>query len=147
MARVSRLVDEIVGADALLLAIPMTSFGVPHHVKAWVDAIMTDSRLRPGGDRILAGKPAILILARGGGYAEGTPRFGWDHNTPWLRGIFADSMGLYLHLTEIELTLAQVNPAMEALRDKADHSLADGHALARSQGVTLAEHLLELKVA
>lgn len=147
VALVSCLADEILGADALLLAIPMYNFGVPHHVKAWVDAIMTDPRLRPVGGQPLAGKPAILILARSGGYAEGTSRFGWDHNTPWLRRIFADALGLDLHVTEVELTLAHVNPAMKALRDQADQTLDNGHALARSQGVKLAEQLLELAVA
>jgi FMN-dependent NADH-azoreductase len=140
----TRLADELVEADVLLFAIPLYNFGVPHHVKSWVDVVITDPRMKSGSERILAHKPAILVLARGGGYGEGAPRHGWDHNTPWLRRIFVDVWDLDLQLIEVELTLAHVTPAMEALRDRADQELAAGHVLARRRGELLAERLLPL---
>jgi FMN-dependent NADH-azoreductase len=136
------LVDELVDADALLFAIPLYNFGVPQHVKAWIDVVITDARLKAAGERVLSRKPAILVLARGGGYGEGAPRHGWDHSTPWLRRIFVDIWDLDLETTVVELTLAQVTPAMEALRDRADQELAAGHLLARAQGEQIAERLL-----
>ena len=130
----TRLVDELADADALLFAIPIYNFGVPQHVKAWVDLAYTDPRMRAGAAPLLAGKPALLLLARGGGYAPGTPREGWDHNTPWLRRIFEDVWGLDLRLNQVELTLAETTPAMESLRGQASEALELGHLLARSQG-------------
>ncbi|HEX2807477.1 MAG TPA: hypothetical protein VHN80_15030, partial [Kineosporiaceae bacterium] len=61
--------------------------------------------------------------------------------TPWLRRILADVLGLDLHLVETELTLAGLNPAMEALRPLAAKSLADAHDLARVKGATLDDRI------
>jgi FMN-dependent NADH-azoreductase len=121
--------------------VPLYNFGVPAHVKAWVDLLLTDPRLGPAGDQPLTGRPAVLVAARGGGYGPGTPREGWDHATPWLRRIFADVLGLDLSVAEAELTLAGVNPAMAELRPLAEQSLRDAHATAKSHGRTIAERL------
>lgn len=138
VALAASLADELVAADAYLFAVPLYNFGVPHHFKAWMDVVLTDPRFPPGGDRPLEGRPAVLVLARGGGYGPGTPRAGWDHAAPWLRRILADVLGLDLHVTEAELTLAAVNPAMAALRDLADRSLREAHDAAYSHGRLIA---------
>jgi FMN-dependent NADH-azoreductase len=147
LALATTLVDELVDADALLFAIPLYNFGVPQHVKAWIDVVITDARLKASGERVLSRKPAILVLARGGGYGEGAPRHGWDHSTPWLRRIFVDVWDLELETTAVELTLAHVTPAMASLRDRADQELAAGHLLARTQGEQVAERLLRGEAA
>ncbi|HEV7898466.1 MAG TPA: NAD(P)H-dependent oxidoreductase [Planosporangium sp.] len=140
-ALATTLVDELVEADAYLFAVPLYNFGVPQHVKAWVDLLITDSRLRPGAERPLAGRPAVLVVTRGGGYGPGSPREGWDHGTPWLRRIFADVFGLDLLVVETELTLAGVNPAMEALRGLADKSLHDARSSAAAHGRAIAQRV------
>jgi FMN-dependent NADH-azoreductase len=137
VALAASLVDELEAANALLLAIPLYNFGVPQHVKAWVDLVYTDPRMRSGSQPLLADKPALLVLARGGGYADGTPREGWDHNTPWLRRIFEDVWHLDLRINAVELTLAETTPAMEALRGDAAEQFDRGVALARTQGEKL----------
>lgn len=124
------LADELIESDAYLLAVPLYNFGAPQHVKTWVDLVIADPRLGPGGTRPLAGRPAVLVVARGGGYGPGTPREGWDHATPWLRRILSDVWGLDLRLSEAELTLAEVNPAMADLRPLAQRSLLDAHRAA-----------------
>ncbi|GHJ44062.1 FMN-dependent NADH-azoreductase [Catellatospora sp. TT07R-123] len=141
LALAAELADEVLAADAYLLAVPLYNFGVPQHVKTWVDLLMTDPRLRPGSGQPLAGRPAALVVVRGGGYGPGTPREGWDHGTPWLRRIFGDVFGLDLHEVEAELTLAEVNPAMEALRGQAAQSLRDAHSTAQDHGRTLADRV------
>ncbi|MGC1183902.1 MAG: NAD(P)H-dependent oxidoreductase [Candidatus Dormiibacterota bacterium] len=147
IALAAELVDELDQADALLLAIPIYNFGVPQHVKAWVDLIYTDPRMRPRSTPLLAAKPALLLLARGGDYREGSPRQDWDHNTPWLRRIFEDVWGLDLRLNAVELTLANSNPAMEPLRGEAAEALEIGLALARSQGEELLSEAAQQQVA
>lgn len=127
------LADEVISADALVFAVPMYNFGVSQHFKTWYDVASTDPRLAPGGTTI-AGTPAFLVTARGGGYGEGTPRAGWDHATGWMRRVLEDVWGLDLDVIETELTLADVNPQMAELRDLAREQLAESHQTARSSG-------------
>lgn len=134
----AELADELFEAQAVLAAVPLYNFGVPQQVKAWIDLLFTDSRLGPRAERPLDGKPLVLVVARGGGYGEGTPRAGWDHSTPYLRRIFGDVWGFDVHLVEAELTLAGVNPAMEALRPLAAESLRNAHTRGEERGRTVA---------
>jgi FMN-dependent NADH-azoreductase len=132
------LADELVGADALLLAAPLYNFGVPAHLKTWIDMLVTDSRIRPGST-LLAGKPVLVVIARGGGYGEGTPRHGWDHSTAYLRRIFEDNFAMTVRITAAELTLAPVVPAMADLIGLSEQSLANAHVEAREHASRLAD--------
>jgi FMN-dependent NADH-azoreductase len=133
-----REVDALVEADALLFAVPLYNFGVSQDFKTWVDLAITDPRLAPGVEPVIAGKPAVLVTVRGGGYAPGTPREGWDHATPWMRRILADLWRLDLRVVEAELTLAEVNPAMAHLRELAAQLRTRAHEDARALGQDLA---------
>ncbi len=135
------LADELIAADAYIFALPFYNFGVSQHAKAWVDLVMTEPRFAPGADIEIAGRPAQLVVARGGGYGPGTPRHGWDHGTAWYRRILADIWKLDLEIIECELTLAEVTPAMEGLRGLAADNLANAHAAARDNGARLAARL------
>ncbi|HLL69241.1 MAG TPA: NAD(P)H-dependent oxidoreductase [Micromonosporaceae bacterium] len=135
------LADELIGADAYVFAVPLYNFGVPQTVKAWMDMLFTDPRFAPGTTSPIAGRPAVLVVSRGGAYGPGTPRDGWDHSTPWLRRILADVFGLDLKIIEAELTLAGVNPAMAALRDLAEQSLHHAHRAAQAHGGELAQRV------
>ncbi|TWH75068.1 FMN-dependent NADH-azoreductase [Modestobacter roseus] len=119
LALAATLTDELVDAEALLLAVPLYNFGVSQHVKTWVDLVITDPRMGPRAEPPLAGKPAVLAVVRGGNYSAGTPREGWDHATAWLRRILADVWQLDLRVVEREFTLVGVNPALDAFTDLA----------------------------
>jgi FMN-dependent NADH-azoreductase len=140
IALAASLADELLEAEAYLFAVPLYNFGVPQHVKAWIDLLLTEPRMR-AGETPLAGRPAVLVVARGGGYGPGTPREGWDHSSPWLSRIFADLWGLDLHVATAELTLAGVTPAMAALIDLAEQSRRDAHVTAESHGRTIAQRV------
>lgn len=116
---VTTLVDELVNADAILLAVPLYNFGISQHIKTWIDLVFTDPRATPGGPALLAGKPLVLATVRGGSYAAGTPREGWDHSTPYLRRILKDVWGADLTIVEREFTLVGVNPALDEFADLA----------------------------
>jgi FMN-dependent NADH-azoreductase len=147
LAFASELGDELAHADAFIFAIPMYNFGVPPHVKAWIDVLITDPRFSPRSARPMAGKPAYLVLARGGTYRPGTPREGWDHATEWLKLIFERIWGLDLKVIEVELTAAGVNPALAELRDLAARNLETAHAAAIDYGRALSEKLNEAEAA
>jgi FMN-dependent NADH-azoreductase len=132
------LADELLDARAYLFAVPLYNYGVAPNAKGWYDVLATDPRFAPGQPP-LAGRPAVLVTARGGGYGPGTPREGWDHNTPWLRRILADVLGLDLHVVEAELTAAGVTPAMAALRGLAEESLRNAHSTAQAHGHRVAQ--------
>ena len=113
----AELTDELLGADAVLLAVPLYNFGVSQHVKTWMDLVITDPR---GKERpLLAGTPTVLAMVRGGAYGAGTPRDGWDHATGYLRRILGDVWGADLTVVEREFTLVGVNPALDEFTDLA----------------------------
>ncbi|SHN46021.1 FMN-dependent NADH-azoreductase [Cryptosporangium aurantiacum] len=141
VAMASSLADELLAADAYLFAIPLYNYAIPHHVKSWIDTLLTTPAFGPGATPAVAGRPAVLVTVRGGGYGPGTPREGWDHNTPYLRRVFADMWNLDLEIVEAELTLAEVNPAMAELRPLAAESLEAAHLSAAETGRTLAARL------
>jgi FMN-dependent NADH-azoreductase len=138
-ALVTRLGAELIDADAYVFAIPLYNWGIPAHVKSYVDLLMLHPRLGPAGDRPLEGRPAVLALTRGGGYGPGTPKEGWDHSGPYIKRILGDVFGLDVHVAEAELTLADVTPAMEPLRGLAADLLKAGHERAATHGRRVAE--------
>lgn len=141
LAQAATLADELLAADAYLFAVPLYNWGVSQHVKAWIDVLLTDPRFAPG-TAALAGRPAAIVVTRGGGYGPGTPKHGWDHATPYYRRVFAEVLGLDLHVSEVELTLAEFQPSMAPLRDAARESLEAGHASAGRHGELLAQAAL-----
>lgn len=89
-AEVTRQAERLLRADKLLFSVPMWNFGVPYRFKHWVDVVTqpgltfrTDPVKGPQG-LLKAGK-ALLVSARGGVYAPGTPNEALDLGTPYIR--------------------------------------------------------------
>lgn len=129
------LAAELQDADAVLLAVPLYNYGVSQHFKAWVDLVIAGGG---AATPLLKDKPTVLATVRGGGYGPGTPREGWDHSTPYLRRILADMWEADLTIIERELTLAGVNPALDALKELAAELRASALNTARDTGRALA---------
>lgn len=136
---VTGLADELLEADAVLLAVPLYNFGVSQHVKAWFDLVITDPRGKEGP--LLDGKPVVLATVRGGAYGAGTPREGWDHSTGYLRRILADVWGADLTVVEREFTLVGVNPALDEFADLAQEMHREALATAEEAGRALADRV------
>jgi FMN-dependent NADH-azoreductase len=121
-----QLVDELEQADTILLGLPLYNFGAPSSVKAWVDHVVARglSVDLESGEGLLAGRELVVLAARGGGYAPGSPRDGWDHAQLWLpHGL--SLTGLEPRFIVAELTQAEVTPAMSELVPLARQSRAD----------------------
>lgn len=131
------LINELLAADAYLFAVPMYNYSIPSTFKAWLDQIIVAGRTL-SDDGVLKGRPATLIAARGGSYAPGTPREGWDFAEPYLRTILADCLGLDLHVILAEMTLAEANPALAAFRDHRRQSIEKAHQAAAERARSLA---------
>ena len=136
LALAAGLAEELRSADAVLLAVPLYNFGVPQHVKAWIDVVMAGAE--SANAALLSGKPAVLVVVRGGAYGPGTPRDGWDHSTAYLRRIIADVWGADLTIVEREFTLVGVNPALDDFKDLAAELKDAAHAAAATAGKALA---------
>ncbi len=141
VALAATLVDELLEAEALLFAVPLYNFGVSQHFKAWVDLVLTDPRLSTGAGQPLAGRPAVLVVVRGGAYGEGTPREGWDHAAGWMRRILEDVWGLDLRVVESEFSLVGVNPALDQFKELAAEMRRESERLAGEHGRHLARAL------
>jgi len=120
------LIGEVEAADAIVLGLPLYNFGPPTSVKAWVDHLVF-----PGlsvkddmSEGLLTGRRVIAVVARGGSYAEGTPRHGWDHAEQWLTHILS-MVGL---TPEFVATVAEVRPALAHLQPQAEASRAAAHS-------------------
>jgi FMN-dependent NADH-azoreductase len=100
--------------------------------------VITDPRMAAGTELLLAGKPAVLVTVRGGSYAAGTPREGWDHATGWMRRILADVWQLDLRVVEAEFTLVGVKPALDQFKDLARQLRQEADRNARRLGRELA---------
>jgi FMN-dependent NADH-azoreductase len=136
----SSLADELLAADAAVIAAPLYNFGVSQHLKAWIDLVLTDPRFAPGSTP-LAGRPVTVVVSRGGGYGPGTPREGWDHDTPYVVRIFRDVFGADVTVVVAELTLADVTPQMADLRELAAASRAEAMEQAAAVGRAHAERV------
>jgi FMN-dependent NADH-azoreductase len=135
IALAQKLAAELRDADGAILALPLYNWGVSQHVKIWIDLVMAGGA---HSERLLDGKPTILVTSRGGGYGPGTPREGWDHNTGFLRHVIADVWGADLTVVEQELTLAAVTPAMAGLLETAENLHRAAHEAAAQAGRKLA---------
>ena len=138
IALAATLADEIIAADAVILASPLYNFGISQFTKTWIDMLISDSRLGPGTEA-LKGKRIVVVVSQGGGYRAGTPREGWDHATPYLERILRDNFGMDVQTVIVDLTLAAVNPAMSHLVEAAEQALTEAHTTARTHGTGLAK--------
>jgi len=132
------LVDELVDAEAILIATPLYNYGVSQHLKAWIDLAITDPRLAAGGGQPLRDKPAVLVIVRGGAYGPGTPREGWDHAIGWIRRILEDVWGLDLRVVAREFTLVGQVPALDEFTEIAVEMRHEAERLAGEHGRHLA---------
>lgn len=137
-ALATELVEEVLAADEIVLGAPLYNYGPATTLKSWVDHLIAPglSRDPVTSEGLLGGRRVTVISSRGGGYGPGTPREGWNHLDAWLVNVLS-TVGLDAQLIEIELTLADVVPAMADLRglavenrERASATIAERYALA-----------------
>ena len=133
------LIEELLGAGAYLFTVPMYNLTLPSAFKAWLDQILVFGRTI-GGSSPVAGRPAVVISARGGSYGPGAPRHGFDYVVPVLEALLGheDMLGLDVTTVIPELTMAPHAPALTALLPKHEASMANAHDRARQLAATIA---------
>lgn len=125
--RITRaLVDEVVEANTIVLGCPMYNLSVPAALKGWIDRITFPGAYRDPADgaSLLGDTEVVVIAASGGGYGPATPRAAWDFQAPYLRA-WLTNIGVpdeQVHVIRVELTLANLAPALADLRPLATTS-------------------------
>ena len=134
------LIGELLGAGAYLFTVPMYNLTLPSAFKAWLDQILVFGRTI-GGSSPVAGRPAVVISARGGSYGPGAPRHGFDYVVPVLEALLGheDMLGLDVTTVIPELTMAPHAPALAALLPKHEASMTNAHDRARELAKTITD--------
>ncbi|MBB2741227.1 UNVERIFIED_ORG: FMN-dependent NADH-azoreductase [Microbispora rosea subsp. rosea] len=126
------LIRELLAADTVLVGVPMYNLTVPAALKAWIDRVtFPGAYVDPATEsRRLRDTRVVVVTARGGAYGPGTPREGFDFQTPYLRTYFRE-LGVAeenLHVVQAEMTRAGDVPALARFRELGDRSLAEAYA-------------------
>jgi FMN-dependent NADH-azoreductase len=105
--QIERLIEQFLGADLIVISVPMWNLSIPYALKYYIDAIVQPGYLfgydETGVPEGLAqGKRMVVITSRGGDYSPGTPFHSYDFMEPYLRAIFG-FVGVY----DIEFVNAQ----------------------------------------
>ncbi|MFE1289563.1 FMN-dependent NADH-azoreductase [Streptomyces sp. NPDC058751] len=109
------LIEEVENADAILIGAPMYNLSVPSTLKAWLDNVILVGRTAMTEDAKTKGTPVTVVASRGGSYAPGTPREGFEYVQNYLQAVLGDMLALDVEFIVPELTMAPHNPAMSDL--------------------------------
>ncbi|MEU9059412.1 NAD(P)H-dependent oxidoreductase [Streptomyces sp. NPDC048430] len=135
-----KLIEELEQADAVLIGAPMYNFSIPSTLKAWLDSVLLLGRTA-GETPSAQGTPVVVVASRGGSYAPGTPREGYEFVQNYLQAVLKGTLGLDLDFIVPELTLAPRNPAMSELVPLYEASRQRAFEEATTKAKELAERL------
>jgi len=125
-ALAAELISEVRAASTIVFGMPMYNYTVPSTAKAWIDQLVVPAHMIPPGatSGALSGTRVIIVSARGGSYAPGTPREGFDFHTPYLEKVLgAIGLGDDLHFVSAEMTFAETVPALAQFKPIAEKTL------------------------
>lgn len=96
-----KLVAELTGADAIVIASGLINFGTYSTLKSWVDNIaragVTFRYTEAGPEGLVKGKKVYIVLASGGVYSQG-PAQPMNHAVPYLKTVLG-----FLGMTDVEV--------------------------------------------
>ena len=102
VAFADELIDEVIAADTLVIALPMYNFTIPSLLKSWVDHIaragVTFKYTDTGPVGLLQGKKAYLVSALGGQHEAGVS----DFMRPYMRVIMN-----FIGISDVEFISAE----------------------------------------
>ncbi len=87
----TKVLDEFLAANTIVIGAPMYNFTLPTQLKAWLDRILVAGqtfRYTANGPEGLVGDKRVIIgMARGGNYDAGSPASSLEHLETYLRGV------------------------------------------------------------
>ena len=132
--RVVRVIDHFKAADKIVIAAPMWNFSIPYQLKRYIDVIvqpgLTFTYSPAEGYRgLVTGRPAMLILARGGEYPAGSETAAYDMQRPYLELILRFIGFERINTILVEPTLMQ---GPEVAERKVEEAIARAEAAAEA---------------
>ena len=126
-ARVTETIRHLKKADKLLISSPMWNFALPYRLKHYIDVVVLPGetfRYTPEGkiQGLMAGRPCMLILARGGRYASGTPAAAMDFQLPYLKAVLG-----FIGIEKVSVILVEptASEGPDAAKKTLDAAIAD----------------------
>ena len=112
---VEEVIARFKAADKYLFSVPMWNFSIPYKLKHYIDILVQPGYTfsytpMEGYAGLVTGRPAAVVLARGGGYGAETGAQGFDMQIPYLKLIFG-----FIGITDIRtivvepMLMAEVN--------------------------------------
>ena len=130
-ARGNAYIDQLIGADIIVIGLPMYNFSIPSQLKAWIDHVVIRGRTFRYGEKgpeglLPPGKKVFLASSRGGVYSAGSPAAFLEHQESYLRGILG-----FIGLRDVTVVRAEgVNAGPEARQAAIASARAEIAALA-----------------
>lgn len=128
---VEATIEDFKNAKKLVISSPMWNFGIPYRLKQYFDVIVQPGYTfsyspEEGYQGLVTGRPAMLIMARGGEYAPGTEAAAYDFQRPYLESILS-----FIGFTKIDSIV--VEPTLQAGPEVASQKLAEAISSAREK--------------
>ena len=87
------LIDDILSADVVAVFSPFWNFGMPSHLKAWVDNVTLMYRMfQYDANHPLTGpmskQQGFIVSTMGGAHDDNDPKGDWNHLTPHMKTVF-----------------------------------------------------------
>jgi FMN-dependent NADH-azoreductase len=93
-------INQLKGADIIVIEAPMYNFNIPSSLKAWIDYVCqpreTFAYSEKGPEGLVKNKKVMVILSRGGAYSDGA-MVAMDHQKPYLKTVLG-----FIGMTEID---------------------------------------------
>lgn len=123
-----QLIGELLGADVIVIGVPMWNFGIPSALKAWIDHVVRAGQTFKYGANgpeglVPSGKKVIIVSSRGGVYSVG-PAQAMDFQEDYLRSVLG-----FIGLKDVSFVRAE-GVAMGEDAVKAAMQTAETHLLA-----------------
>ena len=100
------VLDEVLGADVIVIGAPMYNFSIPSQLKAWLDALVVPGRTfqyEAGTVKgLLGSKKVIVASSRGGLYGPDSPFAVAEHQESLLRTLLG-----FIGITDITVIRAE----------------------------------------
>lgn len=118
-----KVLEELLGADVVVIGVALYNFTVSSQLKAWVDRVLVAGKTfrytDKGAEGLAGGKRVILAVARGGVYSPGSPHAPYEHAESYLRVVFG-----FIGVTDLEVIVAEgIAIGPEQRKTSVDHAL------------------------
>jgi len=119
--RIIEITEHFKSADMYVLSCPMWNFAIPYRLKQYIDIIVQPGLTfsyspQEGYKGLVTGKPAVLILARGGEYGPGNASQTFDFQGTYLEAVLG-----FIGFTDIRPVI--VEPTLAGGPDAAEKAL------------------------